>query len=142
MDASSSDWTEKTHLLYFLAAMPVALLTIGFIIESVARFRLRGRPCEVLISRRAIYCTGKFLMIDGLGVSVNSSQVIEGEIPMLLVGVTRRFLIKKSKEPIYIPLTEQQACTISVVVSDLVGSDTTLGRLADLLDFGLQSLED
>jgi hypothetical protein len=126
-------WLDSDFLMTGMAGAPFAYLSLGFIVESYRRYRLRGHPCEVLISKKGIYRTGKFLKMSGLGVTVEETEVIPGDMPMLEVTVSQRIAHQSQTEVLLIPLTEGQAASVQSIVDTFLGSESSLMGLVDLL---------
>lgn len=84
---------------------------------------------EVLISDKMIYCTGRYLNLDGWRVA--EVEMSSQTPPVLRIEAHQRQLHVKETNEIFIPLTGAQAAQAPQLIESLQSEDSKLGALVE-----------
>jgi len=95
---------------------------LSLLIQFYGKMRWRNEPCEVLISDKAIYRTGRYLDFDCSEQAVKDTELISRDSPILKVfhgdeSMSRGHRILR--QSIYLPLRNQDGPVVKVLVDEL-----------------------
>ena len=121
--------------LAFFVLFGVLVGASGFVYAWLYQKKLNGKPCEVLVSPKGVYRTGRVVFFRGALVSVKLQKVefIDGDPPLLELTVNERMGPHKGGTEILLPLTPELSIQAPEIVSAMKTADSTLDKLMDAI---------